>query len=164
MATTIRQQAIQTIKDMDYSDLRELVVKSHDTNSHKWMEVYPDGSINEAEEADNNSAHYISYPDKEVATIFNINNESCEACGCDICVMYRHFSEGKEAFILQSLKKSVQGRKDKTHAFVQELQDWQKEGYVDAHYNARVMYDELDKLMPLSFGYEVFKKYYNNTI
>jgi len=72
--------------------------------------------------------------------------------------------EAKEAFILQSLKKSVQGRKDKTHAFVQELQDWQKEGYVDAHYNARVMYDELDKLIPLSFGYEVFKKYYNNTI
>ena len=72
--------------------------------------------------------------------------------------------EGKESFILQALKKSVQGRKDKTNAFVQELQDWQKDGYVDAHYNARVMYDELDKLIPLSFGYEVFKKYYNNTI
>ncbi len=72
--------------------------------------------------------------------------------------------EAKEAFILQSLKKSVRGRKDKTHAFVQELQDWQKEGYVDAHYNARVMYDELEKLIPLAFGYEVFKKYYNNTI
>lgn len=72
--------------------------------------------------------------------------------------------EGKEAFILQALQKSVQGRKDKTRAFVQELQEWQKEGYVDAHYNARVMYDELEKLMPISFGYEVFKKYYNNTI
>ena len=47
---------------------------------------------------------------------------------------------------------------------MQELQDWQRDGYVDAHYNARVMYDELDKLIPLSFGYEVFKKYYNNTI
>ena len=72
--------------------------------------------------------------------------------------------EGKEAFILQALQKSVQGRKDKTRAFVQELQEWQKNEYVDAHYNARVMYDELDKLIPLSFGYEVFKKYYNNTI
>ena len=72
--------------------------------------------------------------------------------------------EGKEVFILQALQKSVQGRKDKTRAFVQELQEWQKNEYVDAHYNARVMYDELEKLIPLSFGYEVFKKYYNNTI
>lgn len=71
--------------------------------------------------------------------------------------------EGKESFILQALQKSVQGRKDKTRAFVQELQEWQKEGYVDAHYNAQVMYDELYKLMPLPFGYEVFKKHYNNT-
>ena len=72
--------------------------------------------------------------------------------------------EGKIPFIIQALQKSVQGRKDKTRALVQELQDWQRDGYVDAHYNARVMYDELDKLIPLSFGYEVFKKYYNNTI
>ncbi len=71
--------------------------------------------------------------------------------------------EGKEATIIEALQKSVQGRKDKTRAFVQELQEWQKEGYVDAHYNAQVMYDELYKLMPLPFGYEVFKKHYNNT-
>lgn len=73
-------------------------------------------------------------------------------------------NEGKIDTIIQSLQKSVQGRKDKTRAFVQELQTWQNDGYVDAHYNARVMYDELYKLIPLSFGYEVFKKYYNNTI
>ena len=72
--------------------------------------------------------------------------------------------EHKESYIIAALQKSVQGRKDKTRAFVQELQEWQKNEYVDAHYNARVMYDELDKLIPLSFGYEVFKKYYNNTI
>ena len=72
--------------------------------------------------------------------------------------------EGKIPAIIHALQKSVQGRKDKTRAFVQELQDWQRDGYVDAHYNARIMYDELDKLIPLSFGYEVFKKYYNNTI
>ncbi|MBO4250317.1 MAG: hypothetical protein J5884_03575 [Paludibacteraceae bacterium] len=71
--------------------------------------------------------------------------------------------EGKETYILQALQKSVQGRKDKTRAFVEELQEWQKQGYVDAHFNARVMYDELDKLTPLPFGYEVFKKHYNNT-
>jgi hypothetical protein len=72
-------------------------------------------------------------------------------------------SERKEAYILQALQKSLQGRKDKTRAFVHELQEWQKEGYIDAHYNARVMYDELDKLIPLPFGQEVFKKHYNNT-
>ena len=72
--------------------------------------------------------------------------------------------EGKEAAIIAALQKSVQGRNDKTRAFVQELQEWQKEGYVDAHYNAKVMYDELEKIIPLTFGYETFKKYYNNTI
>lgn len=73
-------------------------------------------------------------------------------------------AEHKEPYIIAALQKSVQGRKDKTRAFVQELQGWQKDEYVDEHYNARVMYDELNKLIPLSFGYEVFKKYYNNTI
>ena len=72
--------------------------------------------------------------------------------------------EGKIPTIVQALQKSIIGRKDKTRALVQELQSWQNDGYVDAHYNARVMYDELEKLMPISFGYEVFKKYYNNTI
>ena len=71
--------------------------------------------------------------------------------------------EGKISTILQALQKSVQGRKDKTRAFVHELQTWQKNEYVDAHYNAQVMYDELAKILPLPFGYEVFKKHYNNT-
>ena len=72
--------------------------------------------------------------------------------------------EGKEAVIIEALKNSVQGRKDKTRAFVDELKSWQEEQYIDAHYNARVMYDELEKIIPLTFGYETFKKYYNNTI
>ena len=71
--------------------------------------------------------------------------------------------EHKEPAIIASLQKSVQGRKDKTRAFVQELHVWQKDEYVDAHYNAQVMYDELAKIIPLPFGYEVFKKHYNNT-
>ena len=71
--------------------------------------------------------------------------------------------EHKEPYIIQALQKSVQGRKDKTRAFVQELHDWQKQAYVDAHYNARVMYDELEKLMPISFGYDVFRRLYNSS-
>lgn len=69
--------------------------------------------------------------------------------------------EGKEAVIIEALKNSVQGRKDKTRAFVDELHAWQKEGYVDAHYNAKVMYDELEKIIPISFSYNAFRKYYN---
>ena len=72
--------------------------------------------------------------------------------------------EAKQAAIIEALQKSIQGRNDKTRAFVDELHFWQNEGYVDAHYNAKVMYDELEKMIPLKFGYETFKKYYNNTI
>ena len=71
--------------------------------------------------------------------------------------------ESKVNEILQALQKSVVGRKDKTRAFVQELHVWQKDEYIDAHFNARVMYDELGNMLPLPFGYEVFKKHYNNT-
>ena len=71
--------------------------------------------------------------------------------------------EHKESYIIAALQKSVQGRKDKTRAFVQELHDWQNQAYVDAHFNARVMYDELEKLMPISFGYDGFKRLYNNS-
>lgn len=72
--------------------------------------------------------------------------------------------EGKIPLIIQSLQKSVQGRKDKTRAFVSALRSWQQEGFIDANYNARVMYDELEKMMPLAFGYEVFRKYYNGLL
>ncbi len=71
--------------------------------------------------------------------------------------------EGKQQLIISTLQRSVNGRRDKTRAFVHELQELQKEGYIDARFNAQVMYDELDKIMPLTFGYEAFKKYYNNT-
>ena len=71
--------------------------------------------------------------------------------------------EGKIPDIIEALQKSVHRRKDKTRAFVDELHSWQDDGYVDAHYNAKVMYDELEKLMPLSFGYDAFKRQYNYT-
>ena len=40
--------------------------------------------------------------------------------------------EGKEPFILHALQNAVQGRRDKTRAFVDELHAWQKEQYIDA--------------------------------
>lgn len=71
--------------------------------------------------------------------------------------------EHKIPAIVQALQKSLVGRKDKTRALVRELQSWQKDEYIDPNYNAQVMYDELQKIMRLPFGYEVFKKHYNNT-
>ena len=70
--------------------------------------------------------------------------------------------EHKIPIIVQALQKSIIRRKDKTRALVQELQSWQNDGYVDAHFNARVMYDELNKITPLTFEYDTFRKYYNN--
>ena len=88
-----------------------------------------------------------------------VQEESVES----IIFTYKAKKEGKITAIIQALQNAITGRKDKTRAFVQELHVWQKDEYVDAHYNAQVMYDELAKLIPLPFGYEVFKKHYNNT-
>ena len=71
--------------------------------------------------------------------------------------------EGKIEFIIDALRKSMQGRRDKSRALAQEVHSWQNEQYIDAHFNAQVMYDELVKMLPLSFGYEAFKQHYNHT-
>ena len=71
--------------------------------------------------------------------------------------------EHKIPTIVKALQKSIIDRKDKTRALVQELQSWQKDNYIDPQYNAQVMYDELQKILPLPFGYDAFKRLYNNT-
>lgn len=99
---TLRNKAIEAIKNMEYDYIRDLIVKSHKNNSHEWVECLPDGTIKESEEADNQSCHYISYPDKEVANIYDIHQQSAEKCGCDVCRMYRDFSElSKDEFVEQ---------------------------------------------------------------
>ena len=69
--------------------------------------------------------------------------------------------ESKEADITLALQRSLSGRNDKARALVEEVRQWQKEGYIDPNYNARVMYDELNKIIPLPFQYDGFRKYYN---
>ena len=97
---TSKIKAIEFIENLDNDYIRSLIVKSHKTNSHEWVEVLPDGTVKEAEEADNNSCHYISYPDKEVANIYDIHQQSAEKCGCEVCRMYRDFNElTKEEFV-----------------------------------------------------------------
>ena len=71
--------------------------------------------------------------------------------------------EGKIPTIIQAFKSVLANRRDKSRAIAQEVQIWQKDEYIDAHYNAQVMYDEIVKIMPLPFGYEAFKQHYNNT-
>ena len=69
--------------------------------------------------------------------------------------------EGKEADITQALRCSLSRRNDKARALVEEVRYWQKDGYIDPNYNARVMYDALNKIIPLPFQYDGFRKYYN---
>ena len=69
--------------------------------------------------------------------------------------------EGKEEKIKEALKTTMSGRKDKARALVDEVRAWQKEGYIDSNFNAKVMYDGLNGLMPLPFQYGNFRKYYN---
>lgn len=97
---TMRQKAIDYVNDMTANELDRLIICGHDTNSHKWIEVETDGEVHETEEANNNTRHYVSYPDKEVKNIYNINDQSAGACCCDICAMYSHFEDwDKEEFI-----------------------------------------------------------------
>ena len=69
--------------------------------------------------------------------------------------------EQKKDEIIQALQQSMTRRQDKARALVEEVQKWQKEGYIDSNYNARVMYDELNQILTLPFQYGGFRKYYN---
>lgn len=71
--------------------------------------------------------------------------------------------EGKIDTIIQAFKTALSRRRDKSRALAQEVQIWQDDEYLDAHYNAQVMYDEIAKIIPLPFGYEAFKQHYNHT-
>lgn len=98
--STLREQAKAYVNAMSDDEIDSMIVRGHDTNSHKWVECMPDGTVHETEEADNNTTHWIDYPRKAVATICNIADECAEACNCDICCMYRRFRDGdKEDFI-----------------------------------------------------------------
>ena len=109
--------------------------------------------------------NYNSNAKKEQANVEDITPLSSSDTDIPKSIIFtkKAQKENKIPTIIEALQNSVQGRRDKTRAFVDELHLWQKEQYIDAHYNAQVMYDELQKIIPLPFGYEVFKKHYNNT-
>lgn len=71
--------------------------------------------------------------------------------------------EQKETMITQALQQSYEGRYDRARALATELKRWQSEGYIDKHYNAKVVYAELNKLLTdIPIKYSCFRKYYNN--
>ena len=110
-------------------------------------------------ESNSANAHTESKQVEDVTPIPSSNSDIPDS----IIFTKKARQENKIPTIIEALQNAITGRKDKTRAFVQELHVWQKDEYVDAHYNAQVMYDELAKIIPLPFGYEVFKKHYNNT-
>ena len=69
--------------------------------------------------------------------------------------------EQKEQEIIEALQRSMEGRQDKARALVEEVRQCQEDGYIDPHYNAKFMYDELSQIIPLPFLYGGFRKYYN---
>ena len=69
--------------------------------------------------------------------------------------------ENKFNEIIQALGKSMNNRTDKARALVEELKKWQEDGYVDTNFNASTMYKMLKQLIPMSFNYPGFRKYYN---
>lgn len=139
--------------------------ESNSANAHsesKQVEDFTPISSSVSPESDSGSSS--GAPDDSSENISSSVSSECHSdISSSIIFTKKAKKEAKEATIIQALKNSVQGRKDKTRAFVQELQEWQNEGYVDAHYNAQFMYDELEKILPLPFGYDVFKRHYNNT-
>lgn len=88
-------------------------------------------------------------------------SQQADTPGCSILFTKKAKQEGREEEIVVSLQQAVGTRKDKARALVETVRQWQKEGYIDAHFNARVMYDELEKLIPMPFKYDGFRKYYN---
>lgn len=98
--SSARQRALDAVYEWDVDDLDDMVVRAHDMSTHQWVECEPDGDVHETEEADNNTSHWIDYPHKQVATIYEICEESAGGCNCDICTMYEHFADmDKDEFI-----------------------------------------------------------------
>ena len=96
----LREKAIESVRQISDNQLKQVLIDSHLCMNHKWVCVYPDGSISETEEADNNTTHWVSYPEKEVVNIYTISTATCEPCNCDICVEFRHFERlDKQEFI-----------------------------------------------------------------
>lgn len=97
---SLRRKAIEYVEEMADEDLNDMVVRAHDMSTHQWVECEPDGTVHGTEEVDNNTTHWIDYPNEIVACIYEICSASGGACNCDTCTMYKHFNDmDKDEFV-----------------------------------------------------------------
>lgn len=87
---TIRERVKQAIESYDHDDIITWVVANHRSYSFQWVEVYPNGDINEAVETSIHTKHYINYPTKEVAKLYHIASDCDQFCNCDVCTMFNN--------------------------------------------------------------------------
>ena len=133
---------------INYNDHhKEVTINTHGTNVADIVRTFMAEDITPAEDSSISSDYQSDSPSSIDSIIFTKKAKK----------------EGKIPAIIDALRKSMQRRRDKSRALVEELAFWQKDEYVDAHYNAQVMYDEITKIIPLPFGYEAFKQHYNHT-
>ena len=142
---TNREKAKEFVNKMTTEDLEDFIVRGHTSQTHEWVECLPDGSIHETEEADNNTRHYISYPDTEVENIYDISRANC-GCNCDICTMYKHF-EGLDEDEFEDAYGRDMLDYCKTYTIEQAILDECGEFTKD------VMYEMLDAIDEIPYGY-----------
>lgn len=68
-------------------------MQSHRSHTHQWVEVYPDGTVCETEEVDDNTGHYLEYPNRPVATLLEIASSSSGYCDCDVCCAIKWYED-----------------------------------------------------------------------
>ena len=84
MIREIAKKNVENFVDENLDRLNELTHASH---NHLWIEVYPDGSVNLAEEASMQTSHWIEYGKKAVASVLEV--ATCQYCDCDACLSYK---------------------------------------------------------------------------
>lgn len=104
--------------------------------------------------------HYVQNQYNQPAEVEEVTEEPKRAVS-SLLFTKKAKQEGREAEIKEALQGALCGRRDKARALVEEVREWQKDGYLDANYNARVMYDALNEMLVLPFEYDGFRKYYN---
>ena len=105
--------------------------------------------------------HYYAQPTATLPTEEVPTEEPSTEPICSPLFMRKALKENMVEEIVQSLQRSLSGRQDKARALVEAVRQWQRDGYIDPNYNARVMYDELNRILTLPFHYDGFRKYYN---
>lgn len=145
MSMKARELAKEQVRNYSTDYLNDIIVRGHTSETHEWVECLPNGSIHETEEADNNSRHYVSYPDKEVENIYNISDANC-GCNCDVCTMYKHFEGLDEDEFIDAYGKDMLDY-CKTYTLEQAILDECGEFTED------VRYEMLDAIDNIPYGY-----------